>query len=287
MTASLAIISALGWALSDFLGGHAARKIGSMNLTFYMQVWIFVMILPTALAIGGSPSTNDLLLGAFGGCINAAAYALLVEGMRRRPIGAVIPPSAVVTALVPVGVGLGTGDVLPWMGILGVLFALGGAAVASSSIADDSYSSTRSWYQRFDSVALAFAVSSGVGFGLMFVLLSMTSEDAGLWPIVAMRASIPLLLALSIVKRVPLHPSREIVRRSFTTSVAAGIGIACFTVAARRGPLSIVAAIASASPAGTVAIARFFSHEPTTRVQLVGSVVAVAGVVVLTTTYAG
>lgn len=229
-----------------------------------------------------APTGVDLVLGAVGGCVNAFAYALLVEGMRRRTMGAVIPPSAVAGALLPVIVGVGMGDILSWVGTLGIVAALSGAALASSEPRETESTDGEPWWRRFDSVALAFGVTSGLGFGLMFVLLSLTAEGAGLWPIVAMRASIPLLLLLARLKGVSLAPTREVIRLSFGTSLAAATAIACFTVAARRGPLSVVTAIASTSTAGTVVVAQVIGHERMSRVQLIGAVIAVVGVVLLT-----
>jgi drug/metabolite transporter (DMT)-like permease len=283
MTTLLALAAALGWAAGDYMSGRTGRVIGSITLTFYMQIWGFILILPLAIIVGGDPSVSDLLIGLGAGILNAFSFVTLIEGMRRSRMGAVLPLSAVSSALLPVVVGVAFGDVLSWLAVAGIISAITGAALASSDEETEKDVTKKRWTRSFDSSALIFGVSSGLGFGIMFSAVSFTSDDAGLWPLIAMRGAMPVMYLLARIKRAPVAPTRERITRSFTASSVAVLAMMCFYLASRRGPLSIVAAIAATAPAGTVVIAHWLGHERTTAVQMTGVVAAIAGVVILTT----
>ncbi len=75
-------------------------------------------------------------------------------------------------------------------------------------------------------------------------------------------------------------------RRSLPVLTAATAAIvsslALYTVAARMGPLSVVAVLGSMSPVGVALLARIFDKERLTGVQLVGAALSMVAVALLT-----
>ena len=87
----------------------------------------------------------------------------------------VAPITAVVSAVVPVTVGVAIGERPSAWALVGVVLALAAVALVSGmlGVAD----------RPTAPIIAAVAVVAGVGFGLLFVFLDRTSDESGLWPI--------------------------------------------------------------------------------------------------------
>ena len=136
------------------------------------------------------------------------------------------------------------------------------------------------------------ALGSGLGFGIVFVLLGATTDDAGLWPLVAARStavvgSVAVLALWAATGRGELRPNLVPIRASWAAVAGAGVlditANAIYLAATRTGLLSIVAVLSSLYPAATVVLARVVLGERLHRQQVLGLGVAVAGVVAMTT----
>src|SRR5262249_23045364 len=127
---------------------------------------------------------------------------------------------------------------------------------------------------------------AGLGFGVVFILLSesATTSGSGMWPVfIARCASVPLLAAVGIafggLSRVD---GTELVP-------VAGAGLfdvsanALILLAVRRGLVSLVAPVASLYPATTVVLARVVLRERIGRQRLGGLVVGLAGLALIAT----
>jgi drug/metabolite transporter (DMT)-like permease len=130
---------------------------------------------------------------------------------------------------------------------------------------------------------LPLALIAGVAFGLVFVLLSLTDDDAGFWPLAAGRmVSIPLLTVGTLATgRSLIRGARDATR----TIVAAGVldmaANALFLLASRQGLLALVGVLSSLYPASTVLLARVVLKERLLGVQVAGLVLAGTGVVLI------
>lgn len=276
MTTALAIYAALAWALGDYFSARFSRQMKSPALTLYAQLCSLVLIVPMAFIIGGSFSTAVLLLGFSAGCLNVVSFCLMMEGTRRGRIGAVIPTSAVVNAILPVTFGIATGDALSGIAYAGIALAIIGTALSASEVSD-----TTSWRRTFDKEGLFFGVTSGIGFGMLFILLGQTDSNAGIWPVVAMRFALPLIIPIARQTNAPLRPTKTALKAGATMAFMGSTALAAFTLASHTGPLSVIAAIAATSPAGSVVIAHLLHTERTSRLQMTGVVLAIAGTVTL------
>ena len=126
------------------------------------------------------------------------------------------------------------------------------------------------------------AIGSGLGFGGFYLLLSRTSADAGLWPMLSARsASVVFFAAAALVSRDRLLPVRGDRRVVLGAGVLDALAAAFFLAATRQGLLSIVAVLSSLYPAATIALARVFDAERCSRVQLGGMGLAAVSVAML------
>jgi drug/metabolite transporter (DMT)-like permease len=131
---------------------------------------------------------------------------------------------------------------------------------------------------------LGLAVIAGVAFGVVFVLLAETGDSAGFWPLVAGRAmSVALMTVGALLARRSVWPAPG--ARNIATIGLTGVfdvsANAVYLLAARRGLLALVAVLSSLYPAATVVLARAVLDDRMTRMQIVGLVLAAAGVVLI------
>ena len=186
----------------------------------------------------------------------------------------VSPVTGVVSAAVPVCVGVALGERPSVAASVGIVLAI--AAVAMFGGGGEGVS------LRGATRALGPAVAAGVGFGGFFSLLSQTHHGAGLWPLVAAHGAASLLLFVAAHVR---GGSLQVHRYTLGITIAAGLGDvmanAFFLAASHLGDLAIVGVIAALYPSSTLVLARVVLDERLARHQVVALAVATAAVVLI------
>ena len=111
--------------------------------------------------------------------------------------------------------------------------------------------------------AFVLALGAGLGFGGFFVLLDRTSDDAGLWPLVASRSTTFVLMAVIalLLTATALVPRREAIAPTLGTGLLDMSANVLFLLANREGLLAVVAVITSLYPASTIALAQIVLGE--------------------------
>ena len=125
------------------------------------------------------------------------------------------------------------------------------------------------------------AVLAGAGFGSFFALVSHTSGDSGLWPLVAARSTAVVLALCAVALSHPARPTMPGARLATFTGAMDALGNALFLFASRHGMLALVGVIGAMYPASTVVMARFILGERIARHQLVGLGTAAAAVALI------
>jgi len=118
----LALGSALSFGLSDFVGGILSKTRSVWMVATASQLTAAIATAVVALVtLGGDPRPEDFAWGAAAGLGGAVGISFLYRGLSRGRMGVVAPISGTGAALVPVVVGLATGDkpsALAWVGIV-------------------------------------------------------------------------------------------------------------------------------------------------------------------------
>ena len=120
MAVLLSLAAALAYGLSDFVGGIASRRTSAWPVAFVGTVAALAGALVLVLVTPGSPTSAHLWWGALAGVGSGAGGAFLYRGLAAGRMGVVAPISAVGAALLPVCVGVATGErpaLLVWLGI--------------------------------------------------------------------------------------------------------------------------------------------------------------------------
>lgn len=271
-----ALIAALSYGVSDFLGGMASRRIPALNVLLVSYPVGGVLMAALLVCYRGPVSGGTLAWSVAGGVAGLTGVALLYSALAIAPMNVVSPVTAVMSAVVPVLAGVLRGErphLLAWAGIgLGLL-----AVALISRQPEDHPHGPVGWRP------LVMAVGAGVGFGAYFVCLASADSDSGLWPVVISRlCSAVLVIPLVVVAGSFLRLARP------TLGLAAAAGCLdaganwAFLLASRHGLLSLSGVITALYPAGTVLLAMVLLKERSGSIQRVGFGVAVASVVLLT-----
>lgn len=284
MGALLASVSAIAFGVGDFLGGLSARRMTAVTTSFVTQVVGFVLVLTVAPLLGGSAAGTDLLWGLAAGVVGSTALMIFYWALGSGQMSVVAPVSAVTSALVPLVFGLLDGERPGSVALAGALLALPAIVLISREPGDP-----RSQDEHDDpprpSTPLRVILGSataGCGFGTFFVLISRSTDDSGLWPLVSARS-----IALVVVGVALLLGGRRAFERS-GVRIAIGAGVcdiganALFLLATRHGLLTLVGVIGSMYPASTVVLARVILDERLARHQVVGLGLAAASLAAVT-----
>lgn len=273
----LALGSSLAYGCADFLGGLGARKAHVLrtvmiaapaSLTVELLLWPF---------LGASFGVSTLAWGAASGVASAAAFALLYRTLAIGPMNVLSPVTALVSAMLPVGVGLFQGERPGAAGLAGLPLALAAVVLVSAGPGAGSARPSRT--------ALLSAFGAGAAIALQLVFLHQAPADSGVGPLIIGRAvsSAVTLAAAGLMYR-RLGPERPAYAVSATAGGLDSVANLLFLLASRSGDLAVVAVITALYPAGTVLLARGVLAERVHRGQLVGLGTAAVAVSLLALT---
>lgn len=264
----LAALCAVTYGLADYSGGRASRSVASAVVTLLGQATSFVLVVVGVLVIGTPiASAHDLWWGAAGGIAGGFALIAFYRALSRGTMTVVAPTTAVVSAVLPVIVGLSLGERPSGPAIVGIIVACLAVALVSGAIG--------SRHQETSISTVMLAAAAGSGFGFIFIAFARTADDSGLWPLVAARtASIPVVAMVVVATR----PGRGAMRSVIWLIVASGVldmaANLFYLEASHRGLLSIVAVISSMYPVSTVCLAFGLDHERVSKTQAIGLALA-------------
>ena len=281
MAALLALLSSLSWGTSDFMGGLAARRVGSVRVLAVSYPSGAVLITFLALVIiPGQWSWSTVTIGLVAGVVGALAIGLLYAALSRGQMGIVSPITAVLSGAVPVVVGVVLGESLSALALAGV--AVAGIAVVLVSRESGPH-------RRTPIRAVLLAAGSGLAIGIYLSVIGTAPADSGIWVATMGRwFSTALVLSILVILIWRSRGTSSGDRPAFPWNLALAAGAldalanAVFQLAAQRGLLAIVAVIGSLYPAATVILARVLLKETMSRVQLVGVVLALLAASTLT-----
>ncbi len=260
------------YGLGDFCGGRASRRLDSISVTLYGQLFGLIL-LAIALVGFGDPIAPlvDWGWGALAGASGLVGLGLLYYCLANGAMTVVGPLTAVVSAVLPVIVGFALGERPSGLAIVGIVAALAGIVLVTGAIGTPHVPTAPR--------IVLLTVLGGIGFGLLYVFLDRTSDESGMWPLAAARAVSIGIAAVIVVGRRRRGP----VGRIGLFAVLAGVfdigANVLFVLAAREGLLSLVSVITALYPVSTILLAVRFDRERLSRSQgfgLLGAGVAVA-----------
>lgn len=276
MVVLFALLAAGSYGISDFLGGYASRSAKALTVLLYNYPIGAVLMAGLLPLFPGSISSSTLLWSMLGGVCGMAGVGLMYSAMAVAPINIVSPVTGVLSAIVPVLVGVAGGErpsLLVWSGM----------ALALVAVVLITHSSDESPHGPLSRKPILMALGAGIGFGAYFVCLARSDHDSGLWPVVLARLTssvliLPIALRAGAIRRLRGRIAVVVVIAGVLDSIAN----LAFLLASRDGYLSVAGVITALYPAGTVLFAVGLLKEHTGRIQWVGMAVAGLAVVLVT-----
>ncbi len=267
------VLMAIGLVGSaDFFGGIASKKASPFSVAAWSQ-WVgFPVILVVALAYGGTPTTEDLALGLVAGLGSAIGVVALYRGFSVSAVGIVAPIASTVAAMLPILIGIIAGERPESVVAVGLVVGLVSVVLVGYVPGAGHLSLS----------GITHGVVSGVGFAMMVVAYSRTSEGSGLTSAVSGRFASAVVATLAmLVVGAPRSIERHVWLPTALAGGLAGLGMGFFVAASQRADLILVGMAIALFPAVTVVLAAIFLKEYLARSQWVGIVCAVAAVALI------
>ncbi len=270
----LALASSLAYGAADFLGGVAARGahvLGVVVIAAPASLLVELLLWP---AVGAGFDSGTVAWGAASGVASAASFALLYRTLAIGPMSVLSPVTALVSAALPVSVGLVGGERLSGLAVGGMMLAFVAIVVVSGG------TDTRAG--RPSSTALALAFGAGAAIAVQLVCLDQAPSDSGIAPLLVGRAvSSVVVIGAAFALRRHLGAARPSLPASAAAGVLDSLANFAFLLAVREGDLAVVAVITALYPAATVLLARAFLAERIGPAQIAGLGLAAVAVSLL------
>jgi drug/metabolite transporter (DMT)-like permease len=273
MTILLSLFAAASYGLGDFNGGIFSRRGGAWAVSLVAQLSGTALVLLLVAFDGGSPTAADLGWAVVAGVANGFGTAFLYRGLASGRMGVVAPVSGVGAVLVPVVVGVLTGerpDLLVWVG---VLLALPAIWLVSREPVTGPTPDTGS--------GVLDGVLAGLGFGTLFAALAQVHHGSGFLPL-ALNQLIAggTIIVVALALRQDWVPRNRYAAGGIFSGALGAMATGLFQAATQHGYLTVAAVITSLYPAFTVLLAATVLREHVHRTQAVGLALC-AGAVVL------
>ncbi|MFI9831281.1 EamA family transporter [Streptomyces sp. NPDC051913] len=284
MTALFALATSLLWGLADFGGGLLTRRTPALTVVVVSQGIATAVLGAIVVVLGGWSEAGPRLWFAFAaGLVGPVAMICFYRALALGPMG-VVSPLATLSVAVPVGVGLFLGErpgPTQFAGIavavLGVVLA-GGPQLRGAPVQRE---------------AIVLTLISALGFGMVFALIAEASTTVtGLFLALFVQRVTNVAVGGAALYASVRRGNPALPPTGFdwsTLPALAFVGLAdvaangTYAMAARIGPVTVAAVLASLYPVVTALAARGFLSERLRAIQAAGAGLALVGTLLLAT----
>jgi drug/metabolite transporter (DMT)-like permease len=271
----LALGASLSWGLADFFGPVQGRKLGALRTLVYVQLGGLIGIAVIVAVRGAGPASAVSLLAipaAISGTLGLFAY------YRGVAVGAIsiVAPIAGVSAVLPVIVGIASGESPSALQLVGIACALVGVFLAALE--------PRTGGERQLAAGVGLAILAAIGFGGYFPFMHAAGNADYWWASLIFRiASTSVILIAVAVRRPNIRVAARVLPLLALIGFGDMFGNLLFAAASTTGLVSVTSVLASLYPIVTVVLARIVLSERVARSQEAGIGLTLAGVVLIST----
>src|SRR4051812_18076796 len=199
----LALAASLAWGVGDFVAGSKTRVVPVLAVLVCSQVVGFLWIAGIgAVARPPLPDTREIVFASLSAVAGTAGLACFFRAMSIGKMS-LVAPIAAMSAVVPVVVGLATGDRPSALQLAGMAIAFVGAVLASREPRSEEGGGKK---------LAAGGVLAGISafcWGWFFLALDIASDGGAIWASLINRAtSFAILAAAALALRPPLRSLR-------------------------------------------------------------------------------
>jgi drug/metabolite transporter (DMT)-like permease len=269
----LALGASLTWGLADFFGPLQGRVLGALRALVYVQIGGLVGIALIVAVRAKGPEDAVALLAipaAVSGTLGLFAY------YRGIAVGAIsiVAPIAGVSAVLPVVVGIASGESpSPWQ-LAGIACALIGVFLAAREPGRTG--------ERKLAAGVGLAMLAAIGFGGYFPFMHAAGNADFWWASLIFRMTSTGVILVAVAA---LRPGIRVPVRILPWLALIGLGDMfgnlLFAAASTSGLVSVTSVLASLYPIVTVVLARIVLSERVGRMQEAGIGLTLAGVLLI------
>ena len=277
----LGIGGMFGWGIYDFLGGIFAKQMGSFKSLFWSQLAGLISILILAYFLKTSINVPILviILSPIAAIVYSAGYLFFFKGFEIGNVSIVAATMNLWAVFTMLFAFIFMGQRLSTMQTLGVLMILSGATLASLN-----WSEIRN--QRFQlSSGVKEAILGAFFFGVFWNISEIISEKVG-WLLTTLFVKLGIILFLLFFSFLVKQEISLIKISAKTKYIILLMGIvevgavALVNYGLTIGDAILITPIASALSIVTISLAIIFLKDRVTKIQGVGIITAIAGVIV-------
>jgi drug/metabolite transporter (DMT)-like permease len=268
-------VSAASWGAADFIGGLASKRTSPYRVLLLGQLAGLIPLVVLALFTHESPPpAADLLWAGLASLLGLGGLIFLYRALAGGQMSIAAPVSALFAALLPVIFTFFTEGLPSITTSIGFVLAF---------IAVWLVSQTGGLSLRFSLPDLRLPLTSGLFFGLYFIVLHRATLTAFFWPLVASRLTGVIVLGIvALFMRQPAMPPRNLWGLVILNGILDVTGNGFYALAARTGRLDVAAVLGALYPASTVLLAWLLLKEKISAIQMVGIMLAFLAIILFT-----
>jgi drug/metabolite transporter (DMT)-like permease len=274
MGSLLALLSSVLWGTADYLAGNLSKKYKAIAVTGVSQsfgllfgiftILFFADFIKPTLAFDGY-----FVPGVIAGIAGFIGLVAFYTGLATGRMGVVSPISSL-SVVIPLVFALVQGERPSTTQTIGILVAIAGAFMASGPEVKNG----------LPIKPLLFALIAAFGFGTALTFIAIGSETDSLHTMTAMRvASVSVCILLALRFRTIGGFVRSNIPLLIFIGVADFLANFLLGVATTKGLVSVAMVFGSLFPIVTILLAYKFLHERLQKVQYIGIVFAISGVI--------
>jgi uncharacterized membrane protein len=276
MGSLLALLSSVLWGTADYLAGNLSKRFKALAVTGVSQVFGLIFGVSAILLFSDFISPNlsmdgYFLPGIIAGIAGFIGLTAFYTGLATGRMGVVSPISSL-SVVIPLVFALSQGERPTSTQTLGIVIAIAGAFLASGPEVKNG----------LPIKPLLYALLAAFGFGTALTFIAVGSETDSLHTMTAMRcASVTICVLIALRYRTIGGFSKRELPLLIFIGVADFLANFLLGVATTKGLVSIAMVFGSLFPIVTILLAYKFLHERLHRVQYIGIVAALSGVILI------
>ena len=276
MSAFLALFSSLLWGSADFLGGKLTKKYKAVAVTAVSQSFgllfgILVIVFTSSWLSPNLSWDGYLIPGVLAGLMGFGGLTAFYAGLATGRMGVVSPISSL-SVFIPLAIAIIGGEKPSTVQMIGMGIALLGGFCASGPEIRGGVSAK----------PLIFATIAAFGFGGAITLIAKGSQTSPIMTMTTMRFT-TFLVALVLLAK--YRTFGGFTKKDLPILIIIGaadfFGNLLLGIATTKGLVSLAVVLGSLFPIVTALLAFKFLHERLHKVQYLGVVLAISGVVIL------
>lgn len=276
MGSLLALLSSVLWGTADYLAGNLSKRFKALAVTGVSQIFGLLFGL-SAIVISGQFIAPTLSMdgyfipGIIAGIAGFIGLTAFYTGLATGRMGVVSPISSL-SVLIPLVYALIQGERPTQLQTMGIAIAIAGAFMASGPEVKNG----------LPIKPLLYALIAAIGFGTALTFIAIGSEVDSLHTMTAMRcASVSICVVIALRFRTLGGFSKSQIPLLIFIGVADFLANFLLGIATTKGLVSIAMVFGSLFPVVTILLAYKFLHERLHRIQYVGIVAALSGVILI------